>query len=260
MEKITSADGTPIAYDRLGDGSPVILVCGGSVDRMSNASLAALLAENHTVYNYDRRGRGDSGDAEVYAIEREFEDLDAIFTLAGGSAHLYGTSSGAALALLATASGRPVNRLALWEPPYIIEGSRPPVPADWGRRIDELVGAGRPGDALQYWMTEIIGVPAEFIEPLRNEPFWLAMEPNAHMLSRDADMLRDFSLPAGRYAAISVPVLLLDGRSIPWLSQGLQALVGVLPNAELRTMPGQQHDIAPDDLAEAVGDFLAEPG
>ena len=104
MEKVTSADGTAIAYDRLGTGPALVLVCGGSVDRMSNAPLAALLAEDFTVYNYDRRGRGDSGDGEVYAIEREFEDLDAIIAAAGGSAHLYGTSSGAALALLATAA------------------------------------------------------------------------------------------------------------------------------------------------------------
>jgi hypothetical protein len=100
-------------------------------------------------------------------------------------------------------------------------------------------------------------VPAEFIEPICNEPFWLAMEPNAHMLSRDADLLRDFSLPAERYATITAPVLLFDGGSIPWLSEGLQKLAEVLPNAELRTMPDQQHDIAPDVLADAVGDFLA---
>jgi pimeloyl-ACP methyl ester carboxylesterase len=113
MEKVTSADGTAIAYDRLGDGPAVVLVCDSSVDRVSNAGLAALLAQNFTVYNYDRRGRGDSGDCVEETIEREFEDLDAIFTLAGGSAHLCGTSSGADLAVRATAAGRPVTRLAL---------------------------------------------------------------------------------------------------------------------------------------------------
>jgi hypothetical protein len=107
-------------------------------------------------------------------------------------------------------------------------------------------------------MVEIIGVPAEFIEPIRNEPFWLAMEPNAHMLSRDADLLRDFSLPRERLATVTAPVLVLGGGSMPWLSQGLEALVEVLPNAEVRLMPEQQHDISPEVLARAVGDFLAE--
>jgi pimeloyl-ACP methyl ester carboxylesterase len=119
MNKVISADGTVIAYDRLGDGPAVVLVSGDTVDRVANTGLAALLAENFTVYNYDRRGRGDSGGTSTSEIEREFEDLDAIFAVAGGSAHLYATSSGTALALLATAAGRPVNQLAFCEPPHV---------------------------------------------------------------------------------------------------------------------------------------------
>ena len=119
MNKVISADGTVIAYDRLGDGPAVVLVSGDTVDRMANTGLAALLAESFTVYNYDRRGCGDSGGTNGAELEREFEDLDAIFTVAGGSAHLYATSAGAGLALLATAAGRPVNQLAVCEPPYI---------------------------------------------------------------------------------------------------------------------------------------------
>jgi pimeloyl-ACP methyl ester carboxylesterase len=258
MPTTTSNDGTTIAFDRLGRGSAVVLISGGPNDRTSNAPLAELLADRFTVLNYDRRGRGESGDAPGWTPDREYEDLAAVIAEAGGSAALIGNSGTGNIALEAAARGLPVTRLALWEPPYILEGTRPPVPVDWGRRIDELVAAGRPGDALQYWMTEIIGVPAEFIEPIRNEPFWLAMEPNAHMLSRDADLLRNFSLPAQRYAAITAPVLLLTGGSIPWLSEGLRALVEALPNAELRTLPDQQHDITPDVLVAAVGDFLAE--
>jgi pimeloyl-ACP methyl ester carboxylesterase len=258
MPTTTSKDGTTIAFDRLGEGPAVVLISGGPADRTSNAPVAELLANRFSVLNYDRRGRGESGDAPDWTPDREYEDLAAIIAEAGGSAALIGNSGTGNIALEAAARGLPVTRLALWEPPYILEGTRLPVPADWGRRIDELVAAGHPGDALQYWMTEIIGVPAEFIEPIRNEPFWLAMEPNAHMLSRDADLLRDFSLPAERYASINAPVLLLSGGSIPWLSQGLQALVEALPNAELRALPDQQHDITPDVLVAAVGDFLAE--
>jgi pimeloyl-ACP methyl ester carboxylesterase len=258
MRTTASKDGTIIAYDRLGTGPAVVLITGGPNDRTSNAPLAELLSERFSVLNYDRRGRGESGDAPSWTPDREYEDLAAVIAEAGGSAALIGNSGTGNIALEAAARGLPVTRLALWEPPYIVEGARPPVAADWGRRIDELIAAGRPGDALQYWMTEIIGVPAEFIEPIRNEPFWLAMEPKAHMLSRDADLLRDFSLPAERYAAVTTPVLLLDGGSIPWLSQGLKALVDALPHAELRMLPDQQHDITPDVLVAAVGDFLAD--
>jgi pimeloyl-ACP methyl ester carboxylesterase len=259
MPTTTSRDGTTIAFDKLGAGQPVVLITGGPSDRSANAPLAAELAPRFTVINYDRRGRGESGDTLPWAPDREYEDLAAVIAMAGGSAALIGNSGTGNIALEAASRGLPVTRLALWEPPYVLAGTRPPIPVDWGRRIDELVDAGRPGDALQYWMTEIIGVPAEFIEPMRGEPFWLAMEPNAHMVSRDADLLRDFSLPTERYASITAPVLLLDGGSIPWLSQGLRALAEVLPNAELRTIAGQEHGIAPAVLAETVGDFLSEP-
>ena len=128
MNKIASSDGTTIAFDRLGEGPPVVLVCGGSTDRSANASLAALLAEHFTVFNYDRRGRGDSGDTAPYAVEREVEDIDTVIDAAGGSAFLYGISSGAGLALEATASGLAITKLALYEPPFILdESSRPPA-------------------------------------------------------------------------------------------------------------------------------------
>src|SRR5215218_2186490 len=127
----TSTDGTTIAFDQVGDGPPVILVCGGSTDRMANAPLANLLAEHFTVFNYDRRGRGDSGDTAPYAVEREVEDLDTVIAAAGGSAFVYGTSSGAALALEAAASGLAITKLAMWEPPF--------SPDDISRRSGEEV-------------------------------------------------------------------------------------------------------------------------
>jgi pimeloyl-ACP methyl ester carboxylesterase len=114
LKEIHSIDGTTIAFDRLGDGPPVILVCGGSTDRTANAPLAELLAEHFTVLNYDRRGRGDSGDTLPYAVEREVEDMEAVIAEAGGSAFVYGTSSGGALALEAAASGLAITKLAVW--------------------------------------------------------------------------------------------------------------------------------------------------
>ena len=155
MNKVTSSDGTTIAFDRLGEGPPVILVCGGSTDRSSNAPLAALLAGHFTVFNYDRRGRGDSGDTAPYAVEREVEDIDAVIDAAGGSAFVCGTSSGAALALEAAASGLTITKLALWEPPFILDESRRP-PADLVERYNEMIAAGRRGDAVEYFMAKVV--------------------------------------------------------------------------------------------------------
>jgi len=128
MDQVTSKDGTTIGFDRLGQGPPVVLVCGGSVDRMADAAIAQTLSSDFTVLNYDRRGRGDSGDTLPYAIEREVEDIEAVIDAAGGSGNLWGSSSGAVLAMIATASGAPVTKLALWEPPFILdENARPPA-------------------------------------------------------------------------------------------------------------------------------------
>ena len=167
MGKVTSKDGTSIAFDRSGDGPAVILVCGGSVDRTSNAPLAELLAEHFTVFNYDRRGRGDSGDTAPYAVEREVEDIDAVFEEAGGSSCLYGSSSGGALALVAAAGGLPITKLALWEPPFILdEKARPP--AHTAKTFTELVSAGRRGDAVEFFMAKVVGLPPEFVAGARS--------------------------------------------------------------------------------------------
>jgi pimeloyl-ACP methyl ester carboxylesterase len=169
MENITSKDGTIIAFDRLGEGAPVILVSGGSVDRWSNAPLADLLASDFTVLNYDRRGRGPSGDTPPYAVEREIEDIDAVIGVAGGSAFLYGTSSGAALALDAAASGLSITKLALWEPPYILDPNFRP-PANTAELYAEMVADGRRGDAVEYFMSRVVGMPAEFVAQARSQP------------------------------------------------------------------------------------------
>ncbi|HEX6674641.1 MAG TPA: alpha/beta hydrolase [Actinomycetes bacterium] len=257
METVSSKDGTTIAFDRSGDGPPVVLIVGGPSDRSANAPLAALLAERFTVLNYDRRGRGESGDTLPYAVDREFEDLAAVIGAAGGSAALVGFSGTGNIALEAAARGLPVTRLALWEPPFVVDDSRPPVPKDWGQRVEELVAAGRPGDALAYWMITVVGVPAEFVDPMRSAPFFTAMEPNAHMLVRDAALLGDFSLPSERLRAVATPTLLLDGGQLPWLSHGVEVLATVLPNARRRTLAGQPHDLPMDVLVPAIADFLA---
>jgi pimeloyl-ACP methyl ester carboxylesterase len=257
MKKIHSKDGTTIALDRLSNGPPVILVCGGSVDRTANAPLATLLAEHFTVLNYDRRGRGDSGDTAPYGVEREIEDIDAVIAEAGGSAFVYGTSSGAALTLEAAASGLAITKLALWEPPYILEG-RPRPPADTARTYTELVSAGRRGDAVEFFMSKVVGLPPEFVAQARNAPWWQVQVALAHTLAYDATIMGDYSLPSKRLASVTTPTLVIDGgASFPWIGETDQALADALPDAQRRTLEGQTHDVAPEALALVLVEFFA---
>jgi pimeloyl-ACP methyl ester carboxylesterase len=240
----------------MGQGPPVILVCGGSVDRMSNAPLAVLLAPHLTVFNFDRRGRGDSGDTAPYAVEREVEDIEAVIGEPGGSAFLYGTSSGAALALEAAASGLPITKLALWEPPFILDESRRP-PADQVAQYDRMIAEGRRGDAVEYFMTKVVGMPAEFVADARTQPWWPAQESLAHTLAYDATIMGDYSLPTDRAASVKAPtVVIAGGADFPWMLETAHALADALPDAQTRTLEGQGHNVDPAVLALALVEFF----
>lgn len=258
MNSVTSKDGTTIAFDKIGQGPSVILVCGGSVDRMSNAPLAALLAEHFSVFNYDRRGRGDSGDTAPYAVEREVEDIDAVVGAAGGSAFLYGTSSGAALALEAARKlPSRITKLALWEPPFILEGSRPRPPADTATTYTELVSAGRRGDAVEFFMAKVVGLPPEFVAFARTQPWWPAQEAIAHTLAYDATIMGDYSLPTERVAAVAAPTIVIDGGASPaWMRETAQAITDILPDGQHRTLDGQEHNVAPEAIAPVLVEFF----
>lgn len=258
MNTVTSKDGTTISYEQSGTGPAVILVCGGSVDRSSNAELAALLAERFTVYNYDRRGRGESGDTPPYAVEREIEDIEAVADAAGGSAYLYGSSSGAALALEAARQlpGK-ITKLAMWEPPYIPDGF-PRPPANTAQIYSDLVAQGKRGDAAEFFMAKVVGMPPEFVAHARSAPWWPAQEALAHTLAYDATIMGDYTLPADRAAEVKIPTLVLDGgASFPFMRPTAVALAGVLPNGRQRTLEGQRHDADAAVLAAAVGEFFA---
>jgi pimeloyl-ACP methyl ester carboxylesterase len=256
MEKVTSSDGTTIAFDRLGDGPPVILVCGASTDRMANAPLAALLGEHFTILNYDRRGRGDSGDTVPYMVEREVEDIDTLINEAGGSAFVYGTSSGGALALEAAASGLAITKLALWEVPYFLDESIRP-PADQVERYDEMIATGRRGDAVEYFMTKVVGLPPEFVAFARTQPFWQAQEALAHTLAYDATVMGDHSLPTEQAAAVTVPTLVMaGGTSFPFMRETARTLADILPDGQHRTLEGQEHNVAPEALAPVLAEFF----
>ena len=255
MERVTSKDGTTIAFERLGSGPPVVLVCGGSVDRTADAAIAQELASHFTVFNYDRRGRGDSGDTLPYAIEREVEDIDAVIGAAGGSAFVWGSSSGAVLALIA-AESVPVTKLALWEPPFVPEGV-PRPPGDQVSQYETMIAEGRRGDAVEYFMTKVIGMPAEVVAGARTQPWWAATEALAHTLAYDARIMGDYSIPNDLVASVKVPTMVIaGGADFPWMRQTAETLAAALPDGQVRILVGQGHDVDPGVLAPVLTEFF----
>jgi hypothetical protein len=256
MPTTTSKDGTVIDYDQLGDGPPVVLICAGPVDRNSNGELAGLLANTCTVYNYDRRGRGQSGDTLPYSLEREYEDLAAVIEAAGGQATVFGNSGGAMLAIKAVLAGVPAAKLVFWEPPYVLPGTRSPVPADYRQQQEALLAEGRHGDMIELFLVDAVGMPAEMVAGMRQAPFWAFMEPTAPALVYDAILAGDFTMPADA-AAVSAPTLVLDGGTTPWLTTSADTVAATLPNAQRQTLAGQPHNFAAEALAPALAAFVA---
>ena len=264
MDKATSRDGTAIAFDRSGEGPPVILVDGALSYRASgpNGPLAALLDKRFTVFTYDRRGRGDSGDTAPYAVDREIEDLQALIDQAGGSAYVYGISSGAALAMEAAHRGLAIEKLALYEAPFVVDDTRPPVPEDYRERLDGLLASDRRGDAVRLFMSKGVRVPAIFVAMMRFMPAWSKLKAVAHTLPYDAAVMGDGQsgkpLPAGRWSSVTMPTLVVGGGKSPeWMRNGVKALADVLPNARHRTLEGQTHIVKPEALAPVLVEFFA---
>lgn len=258
MEHVTSKDGTTIAYDTMGSGPAVILVCGGSVDRHSNGGLADVLAPNFTVYNYDRRGRGDSSDNPHYAVAREIEDIAAVAEATGGTAFLYGTSSGAALALnAASALPSAIAKLALWEPPYIVEGSRPYPPPNTAAIFRDFVAQGKRGDAAEYFMTQVVGLPPDFAAFARTQPWWAQQEAIAHTLAYDAEVMGDYHFPADLAASVAAPTIVLAGSAtFPFLLATAEKMAETIPGATYQLLPDQQHNVDPHVIGPALTAFF----
>jgi pimeloyl-ACP methyl ester carboxylesterase len=250
VRKVLSKDGTAIAFDRLGHGSPVILVDGALCHRTMgpSAPLAKLLAQHFTVFTYDRRGRGDSGDTAPYAVEREVEDVAALLREAGGTAFVWGTSSGAVLALEAAKRLSGIKKLALYEAPFIVDDSRPTTEDDWVR-LSEAVAAGRRSDAVKLFLKSV-GAPAFFIALMRLTPMWSKLKAVAHTLPYDGAIVQDNQrgkpLLANRWASVTAPALVMDGGKSPaWMRHGNRSLASVLPNAQYLTLEGQTHMLKP---------------
>ena len=257
MNTAVSADGTTIAFDRYGDGPPVLMAGGAFNTRATTEPLARALAQRFTALNYDRRGRGDSGDTTPYAVEREIEDIGALITTAGGSASMFGYSSGAILAQRAAGSGLPITHLVLYEPPFRPDDSYPPPPAGLGEQVAARVAAGRRGDAVELFQIKAIGIPEDVVAQMRHAPFRPGLEAIAHTLAYDAAICGDLSLPAGLLASVATPTLVICGeQSVPMLRAAARAVADALPNGRLASLPGQSHDINPEATAPVIADFL----
>ncbi|MGN7360802.1 alpha/beta fold hydrolase [Paenibacillus sp. SAF-054] len=249
MHTIISKDGTKIAYDKVGKGPALILVAGAFSYREfpAQVQLAELLSERFTVYNYDRRGRGDSGDANSYAITREIEDLQALIDEAGGSAYVWGLSSGAVLALQAAANGAKITKLALHEPPFVVNPSDRKAPYGFAEHVNQLIAADRRAEAIKYFMTQGMGAPSFVVSMMRMMPgVWKRLLAVAHTLPYDAALMDGYMegkpLPRGAWTAVSVPTLVLEGLESPdSLRRGAKALADLLPNARLLSKKGLGH-------------------
>jgi len=264
MKTATSKDGTTIAYDQTGNGPPLVLVDGALNSRAFglNGPLAAILADRFTVVTYDRRGRGDSGDTPPYAVQREIEDLEAVIDVVGGPADVYGISSGAGLALeAASAVPAKVAKLALYEPPFVVDGTRPPVPADAVGQVTDLLARGRRGAAVKLFLREDAQVPAMVVAVMPLMPAWAKLKAVAHTLPYDLTIMdggqQGRPLPASRWASLTAPALVIAGGKSPaWLQNATRALAQALPGASHQTLPGQTHIVKPKPLAPVLAQFF----
>ncbi|TMR91874.1 alpha/beta fold hydrolase [Nonomuraea basaltis] len=255
MNTTRSADGTAIFFDRLGSGSPIVLVSGASCARGIHVPLAELLTAGHAVYNYDRRGRGDSGDTRPYAVEREIEDLAAVIEGAGGSAAVFGNSSGAVLALRAAAAGLPITGLALWEPPFQLDADAPARSRAYVTELTACLNEGRRGDAMALFLRSV-GLPPNMIDQIRQAPMWASMETIAPTLAYDAAIMGDGRPPAD-LANVKTPTLVLTGSETgPWAPAAALALVDALPSAQHTILEGQDHNVSWDVLTPHLMSFL----
>lgn len=261
---VTSKDGTRIVFDRYGEGPAVILVPGALGLRTHPIlsgfeGLPELLAPHFTVITYDRRGAGDSGDTPPYAVEREVEDIEALVDAVGGSASLYGLSSGAALALeAANALPGKVKKVALYEPPLVMDGDKPTIPEDGVEQVNRMVAEGRRDDAIAYFVM-ITGAPEEAIPQVKEMPFWADMVKIAHTLAYDFTILREKPLRPNQWPRAAMPVLAMaGGQSDSFFHRVAQTLAGTLPNAQQRILEGQTHEVTAEAIAPVLVEFLKD--
>ncbi len=264
MRTTHSSDGTKIAYDTAGSGPLLVLVDGALCTRRigPGKGLARVLARDFTVINYDRRGRGDSEDAGAYEVDREVEDLQAVVESAGGEAFVFGQSSGAVLALHAAARSPQITRLALYEAPFVVDDTRAPTGPEFHQTLTDLLARGKRGPAVRQFL-RLVGLPTLLIAGMRLTPFWLRLKAIAPTLAYDSlitfEHQQGRALSPDRWAAVTKPTLVLcGGASEPWMRNGMQALADTLPEATLRTLDGQTHNLRPKVVAPHLVRFFQD--
>jgi len=260
-QSVVSRDGTRIAYDKSGKGPAVIVVGGALSDRTGGEELAKLLAANFTVYSYDRRGRGSSTDTQPYSVEREIEDIEALIDSAGGSAYVYGKSSGAALALQAAAAlGDRIRKLALYEPPYSEAERAADDWEDFRGLLDQLLAENRRDDAISLFM-RFVGAPDEAVARMRASPAWPGMLAMAPTLAYDNAVLGDDrSVPVTIAAKVKAKTLVMDGSAsvgpMPFMRPTADKLGKAIPGAQRLVVEGQAHDVSAKVLAPILVKFF----
>lgn len=263
MRIALSKDGTKIVYNKTGTGPVIILIDGAfcSKDFGPMPKLVPTLSQHFTVISYDRRARGESGDTKPYAVEREIEDLEALITLNGGNAFLFGISSGAILALRAVANGLRVPKLVIFEPPFATTKHIARSP-DAYQELSRFIDMGNRGGAVQYYLRKVMGVPAILPFIMRLTPNWSKMKANANSLPYDAAVCGDFEIPKSIVSSISIPVLVIDSTKSPEiLRNAVAATVSVLPDGRRKSLKGSIHDVPPQILAPEIIQFLHDsPG
>ncbi len=259
MQHVTSKDGTRIACEKMGQGPAVILVDGALAYRQywGGRPLAAELSRDFTAYTYDRRGRGESTDTQPYAVEREIEDIEALIEDAGGSGYLFGTSSGAVLALKAAArlGSAKAAKLALYEPPFEFGDEAKQNFSKYTKQMAELLTANKRGDALVLFLADVTS--PDMLQNLRKSSEWPIMEAVAPTLAYDNAIMGNGSLPAEAAKAATMPALVLDGSESPaFMHEAAEALAKAMPHAKLVTLEGQTHLASPEALAPVLVEFL----
>jgi pimeloyl-ACP methyl ester carboxylesterase len=264
MDVVRSRDGTSIAFDRFGSGPPVILVGGAFVDRSESTGLAEELSKGFTVFNYDRRGRGDSSDTPPYAMHREIEDIEALVSEADGPAHLYGISSGGALALEAAAAGAPIEKVAVYEVPYNMAEDGQERQREYLEQLTAFLADGRRGDAAELFM-RTAGASEEMIAGARSSPAWPGLEELAPTLAYDAACLGNGQPPPDRFARITQPTLVATGGASPdsfvggggdFFGKAADAIAAIIPAARREIIEGQTHMVDPKALAPVLQRFF----
>lgn len=263
---VKSADGTTLAYSQWGDGDPIVIIDGATAYRAvtpENAKVGELLAGSFRVINYDRRGRGESGDTAPYTVDRELEDLAAIIAGPGEGrpATVFAWSSAGFLALNAVQAGVPIARLALFEPPAVADDSRPPLPADYIERLDAAIAAGEPGDAAELFLTAAVLMPPDVVAGMRDSDMWPGLEAVAPTISYDGrqigEAMSGSPLSTERWNRVDIPILIMHGNGTwPFLAAGARAVAALLSTATLKPVPGENHSTTAEVLAPELRAFI----